>query len=364
MEQKRLIEEARESLPVSPEAADQYLREKEVLLDEVNTLMAAQPQIAGLIGGNAISMMQDNHRNHIDFMGTVFKFSSFEMLVKTVPWVYRSYTAHGFSPDYFPLELATWKRAVAAHLAPQAAEEINAVYDWLIKNHGNMIDLSLVIPGKEDPRPELRDARRTFRDCLLAADFQAGFQLAESILAGKDGQEALYLGLIQPVMYEIGRLWEQDEISTAEEHLATSVVARILAGLYARLPLAAAVRGKAVVTCAPNEYHELGGRMLADMLEAAGWDVLFLGANTPAEELIKLVRKNNPRFLAISLTMPFSIDKVAAIIARLRSTPDLNQIKVLVGGSAFNADHTLWRKIGADAWAPDPQAAIQQVQAW
>ncbi len=35
--------------------------------------------------------------------------------------------------------------------------------------------------------------------------------------------------------------------------------------------------------------------MLADLLETVGWDVLFLGANTPAEELLTLLSKTNPR---------------------------------------------------------------------
>lgn len=118
------------------------------------------------------------------------------------------------------------------------------------------------------------------------------------------------------------------------------------------------------MTSAPNEFHELGARMLADMLEAAGWDVIFLGANTPSEELIKLVRKTSPRFLAISLTMPFSIDKVAVIIATIKSDPGLGHIKIMVGGSAFNADRNLWRQIGADAWAEDPQSAIRQALTW
>jgi methanogenic corrinoid protein MtbC1 len=364
MEQERLIKEAQESLRVSPDAAALFSQAKNVLIDEVNTLMTTNPRITSLIGGNPISMMQDNHRNHIDFMATVFQFNSFEMLAKTIPWVYRSYRAHGFSFDYFPLELATWKKAVEKHLPPAAVPEINAIYDWMLKNHDTMIELSALVSAEEKAYPELADERRNFGAYLLAADFHAGIKLAESILARENGQEALYLGLIQPVMYEIGRLWEQDKISTAEEHLATSIVGRILAGLYARIPITPAGRGKAVVTCAPNEFHELGGRMLADMLEAAGWDILFLGANTPAEELLKLLRKNNPRFLAISLTMPFSIDKVAAIISSLRSTPDLMHIKVLVGGSAFNADHQLWWKIGADAWAEDPQSAIRQALAW
>ena len=364
MEREQLIREAQASLHVTPDATSRYTRARDILQDEVNTLMAAHPQITRLIGGNAMSMMRDNHRNHIDFMATVFQFNSFEMLVKTIPWVYRSYRAHGFSFDYFPLELDAWKQAVKKHLNPATAAEINAVYDWMLRNHDQMIELSAVIPDVEEAYPDLKDQRRKFGACLLVADFQNCILIAESVLKRENGQEALYMGLIQPVMYEIGRLWEQDKISTAEEHLATSIVGRILAGLYAKLPIPKAGRGKAVVTSAPNEFHELGGRMLADMLEAAGWDVLFLGANTPAEELIKLLRKTNPRFLAISMTMPFGIDKVAALISALKSAPDLSQIKIMVGGSAFNTDRNLWRQIGADAWAEDPQSAIKQALAW
>lgn len=364
MEREHLIREAQEFLRVTPDATSQYIQARNALLDEVNTLMTAHPRIATLIGGNAMSMMHENHRNHIDFMATVFKFNRFEMLVKTVPWVYRAYRAHGFSFDYFLLELEAWKTAVKKRLDPAAAGEINAVYDWMLNNHDAMIELSTVIPEEKDAYPELTGERRNFGACLLAADFHNCLIIAEVVLAKEKGQEALYLGLIQPVMYEIGRLWEQDKISTAEEHLATSIVGRILAGLYAKLPLPPSSRGKAVVTCAPNEFHELGGRMLADMLEAAGWDVLFLGANTPAEELIKLVRKTSPRFLAISLTMPFGIDKVAAIVATLKSDHDLGHVKIMVGGSAFNADQNLWRQIGADAWAEDPQSAIRQALTW
>ncbi len=364
MEREQLIKEAQASLRVTPEATFLYMQARDALIEEVNTLMTVYPKITSLIGGNAMSMMYDNHRNHIDFMATIFQFNSFEMLVKTIPWVYRSYHAHGFSFDYFPVELEVWKRVVKKHLNPAAAAEINSVYDWMLKCHNVMIELSSVNPKAEESYPELADERGKFCACLLTADFPNCIKIAESILTKENGQEALYLGLIQPVMYEIGRLWEQDKISTAEEHLATSIVGRILAGLYAKLPMALTGRGKVVVTSAPNEFHELGARMLADMLEAAGWDVIFLGANTPAQELVKLVKKTDPRFLAISLTMPFSIDKVADIISTLKRSPDLGHVKIMVGGSAFNADQNLWRQIGADAWAEDPQSAISQALTW
>ena len=64
----------------------------------------------------------------------------------------------------------------------------------------------------------------------------SGLKIAESVLAMGNGQEALYMGLIKPVMYEIGQLWEHDKISTAEEHLATSLVGRILPACMQNFP--------------------------------------------------------------------------------------------------------------------------------
>lgn len=364
MEWERLIREARECLQVSPEATARYIKAKDILLEEVNARMTAHPGISNLTGGNPMSMMRDNHSNHLDFMSTVFEFNSFELLVKTVPWVYRSYHSHGFSFDYFPLELEAWKKAVSQFLSPEAAGEINAVYDWMLKNHERMIELSAFIPDQRETYPELKDERRRFGGGLLAADFPLCMKIADSVLERENGQEALYLGLIQPVMYEIGRLWEQDKISAAEEHMATSMVAESwpvsMPGFRFRRQTGARPWSPPHPTSFTNSAQEI----LADMLEADGWDIFFLGANTPAEELIKLVKKADPRFLAISATMPFNMDRVAAMISGIRNDPALNSVKILVGGAAFNTDHTLWRRIGADAWAEDPPSAIRQVQSW
>ncbi len=364
MNAEQFLTEAQKALHVGAAAAASYVEARDVLLDEVNAFMTAHPQVSALIGGNPLGMMYDNHRNHIDFLSTVFKFQSFDLLAKTLPWVYRSYRAHGFSFDYFPVVLEAWKSAVNKHLPPVAATEILTVYDWMLQQHSTLIDLCAVLPEDPDVYPELADERRKFRALLLAADYAGGLKIAESVLARENGQEALYLGLIKPVMYDIGRLWEDDKISTAEEHLATSLIGRMLAALYEKLPFSATDRGKAIVTSAPNEYHELGARLLADMLESDGWDVLFLGANTPAHALIDMIRKTRPRFVAISLTMPFSIDRVSGIISAIRAIPELSFVKIMVGGAAFNAAPHLWRQIGADAWADTPQNAIRQVRAW
>ena len=107
---------------VSMNTVKDYERESQRLVNHVNNELEAYPRILDLIGGNPIGLMQNNHRNHAAFMITVFKIGSYELLARTVPWVYRAYHARGFSYDYFPVELAAWKHAVERCLGDNSNE--------------------------------------------------------------------------------------------------------------------------------------------------------------------------------------------------------------------------------------------------
>jgi hypothetical protein len=121
MHSEQWIIDAQKTLHVSAEAAASYAKAKELLLEDVNAFLTSHPRLAWLIGGNPLTMMYDHHRNHIDFLSTVFTFQSFDLLAKTLPWVYRTYHAHGFSYEYFPVELDAWKRAIGKHLPPRSS---------------------------------------------------------------------------------------------------------------------------------------------------------------------------------------------------------------------------------------------------
>ena len=65
-----------------------------------------------------------------------------------------------------------------------------------------------------------------------------------------------------------------------------------------------AVRGVAVLACAPDELHELGLLMLACLLRADGWDVVYLGQSTPVADAVQIARNRDARVVAFSVTMP------------------------------------------------------------
>jgi methanogenic corrinoid protein MtbC1 len=350
---------------VSPEAAKLYEKSIDRLVDHVNDELEANSKIIELLGGNPFGLMRNNHSNHATFMTTVFKIGSYELLARTVPWVYRAYRARGFSYDYFPVELAAWKYAVRECLDDDYSAEIIEIYDWMISHHETMIQLSVSGEGLTfSAQSETTEMQEILLSLLLHGDSKGSLLLVNHSIQTIDDLKHFYIDVVCPVMYRIGLLWEKNEISVAEEHLATAIVGRITAALYPLFANVDVCRGKAVVTAGPNEFHELGARMLADFLEMEGWDVTYLGANTPKEELLAILKPQKPFMVALSVATVFNLDNARQTIEMVKSDPETRNIKIMVGGLAFNGMPQLWNDFGADGYADNAYNGALSANAW
>jgi methanogenic corrinoid protein MtbC1 len=148
----------------------------------------------------------------------------------------------------------------------------------------------------------------------------------------------LYVNLFQQAMYEVGELWEMNRISVATEHLATSITEGLLILVYPRIFGAYHNGRKAVIACVANEYHQLGGKMVADIFELHGWDSYFLGANTSPEKLLRLIDEKKPDLIGLSLAIYSNLDNLLNVIEIVRAT--FRELSILVGGQAFRRGGT------------------------
>lgn len=171
--------------------------------------------------------------------------------------------------------------------------------------------------------------------------------------------KSFYLQVVQPTMYEVGQLWESGNISVSQEHAASAIVSRVMATLQAQFLRGHPSRGRAVVAAIANEYHELGAWIVADMLELDGWEVCYLGANTPLKSIAEMVVRLSPDLLALSMTMPFNVEQVRGLIAELRHEPKTKDVVILVGGRALNSSPDSWKSLGADGYAADFETAVR-----
>jgi methylmalonyl-CoA mutase cobalamin-binding domain/chain len=168
-----------------------------------------------------------------------------------------------------------------------------------------------------------------------------------------------YLDVVQPVQREIGRLWQLNRITVAEEHFCTASTQALMAQFYPQILSAPRIGRKVVVACVGNELHELGIRMVADFFEMAGWDSIYLGANTPSQALVDLVCRERPHVVALGVTMTFHLGTVRSLVRRLRDDSRCSDVKIIVGGYVFHQREDLWRFIGADASAENAEEAVR-----
>lgn len=351
-----VIEEAK-CLPIVPLIAAKYYRDKIPSMRKyVDETLSANESINDLIGNNPLQVMFDNHNHHSAFMGTVFTIGNYELLARIVAWVYRAYSAHNFSYDYTMLELNTWIEAIDIYIASEMSEEIKTVYRWMIKIHEDMILISQSLQELEPPvTGDWLERKNSFLSAILTGEHRTCLEIAsQSISTGRD-VVPFYLHIIQPVMYEVGILWERGRISVAQEHLASAIVGRVMATTSMTEVTHEKVPSKAVITSAPNEFHEIGAWMISDIFEHQGWNVRYLGANTPMEDLIVMLHSFQPDVLALSVTMPFNILNAEEIVAAIKQDEELSGIRIVVGGRAFSDTDELWRSTGADYYAANAQ---------
>lgn len=205
---------------------------------------------------------------------------------------------------------------------------------------------------------ELGDLGQRYLGLLLAGNRHEASQLVTE--AVKDGApiKTVYIEVFQNSQYEIGRLWQRNEISVAQEHFCTAATQLIISQLYPYLFSRNKIGHRLVVACAGGDLHELGVRMVADFFEMEGWDTFYLGANTTADIVVQNVIEHQAHVLGVSATMTCHVQTVADLIAQVRRTPECAEVKILVGGYPFVVDRELWRQIGADAMANNADDAI------
>ncbi|MCA9973676.1 MAG: cobalamin-dependent protein [Anaerolineales bacterium] len=197
-----------------------------------------------------------------------------------------------------------------------------------------------------------------YLDALLQRRRHAANQLIqEAVQQGTPVQE-IYLQVFEPVQHEIGRLWQLNQISVAEEHYCTAATQLVMSQLYPHIFTTRKNGWRFTAASIGGELHELGIRMVADFFEMAGWDTVYLGANTPAQAIVETLQAARSHILGISATMMFHITAVAELIRQVRLTPAGRQIRIMVGGYPFNVTPDLWQSVGADGFASNAVEAV------
>jgi signal transduction histidine kinase/CheY-like chemotaxis protein len=194
---------------------------------------------------------------------------------------------------------------------------------------------------------------------LLACQRHAAGRLILDAVDSGVAIRDVYLQVVQPCQRELGRLWQAGRITVALEHYCTAATQLIMSQLAPRLFSTERNGRRAVIACVAGEAHEVGPRMVADLLELSGWDTIYLGANVPVRGVVQALTEHRPDLLALSVTMAYHLPAVVDLIAAVRAEPACAGVRIMVGGRLFDVEPDLRQRVGADGHAADADEACR-----
>jgi MerR family transcriptional regulator, light-induced transcriptional regulator len=322
----------------------------------VEEQLRRQPNLSERYGERELSLCRQDTVDHLRFLGQAIEVSQPALFVNYVGWANTLLNGLGVPPDELVVNLQAIEAALSAALPSEAGAIVRQYVD---------AGLASLLQDVDEPPSFIDEScpggllARRYLDLLLRGERQAASGLVLDAVEAGFGVKDVYLRVFQPTMEEIGRLWQLNRVSVAQEHYCTAVTQMIMSQLTPRLFSTPRIGRSAVAACVGSELHEIGIRMVADLLESDGWDTCYLGANTPTRSVVRTVVERKPDLLAISATISYHVSGVTELVRAVRSEAAVAGVKILVGGYPFNVARDLWRQTGADGFARNAEDSIE-----
>ncbi|MEI7849109.1 MAG: cobalamin-dependent protein [Chloroflexota bacterium] len=201
--------------------------------------------------------------------------------------------------------------------------------------------------------------RAAYLEAMRSGSGRSADHVIEKGLDQQVSPNQIYLDIFQPVAYEIGKLWQRNQFTVAQEHLATAIIERQMGQLHPYFLPEKKRQRTIVLGSISGELHRVGVRMVADFFEQDGWTVYYLGATTPVEEFVGMARDVHADLIGISTQMVFNIPQVSGVVQEL-DRRGLAGMPVIVGGLPFNQQPDLYRALNVRFSAVNAAAAVEQ----
>lgn len=230
----------------------------------------------------------------------------------------------------------------------------------------------------EDLKQDIEVSRKTDRWSDAPSEIKELFhQLEWNIINGEHGDtvelidpclkkavsaRTLIAGPMATGIAEVGRRFKMDEYFLPEVMMSAKCMHAALGRLK---PLIIAEKtedvGTVVVGTVQGDLHDIGKKIVAMMMEAAGFTVIDLGVTVPPEDFIAAIREHKPKIVGFSALLTTTMNMQWETLKRITAEGLREQVKVFVGGAPISQ---AWcDKIGADAYGMDALVAVEKAKA-
>ena len=317
---------------------------------------ATHGTIYAAFGPRGRQACRDDLAFHLEFLRPVLEFGLIQPMVDYLRWLARVLDARDVPADHLALSLDLLSEFFASRMGGAGAGIVVAA---LARAKAGFLSADDSPPAIYGHMPAPWDESAAFEGALLAGDRRSASALFDHCLEQGRGLVDTELHLIQPALYGVGRKWQENQVSVAQEHLATAIAQSVMNSGLMKSLLPASNGKRVLLACVQGNHHSVGLQMVADAFQLAGWDAQYLGADVPTASLIAHLVMSKPQLLGLSVAFAQQLHVVKEITARLDGLQSGDRPAVIIGGLAINQFDRLAEQLGADAWSPDSHAAVE-----
>lgn len=187
------------------------------------------------------------------------------------------------------------------------------------------------------------------------ADELAKRALDEGVKPGEILEDALI-----PAMSVVGDKFSRKEIYVPQMLMAAKAMSSAMKHLKPFFQSGETKRkGKFIIGTVSGDLHDIGKNLVAMMIEGGGWEVIDLGVDVGTDKFLKAIDENPGAVIGLSALLTTTMENMKKTVAVIREKHSGSRI--LVGGAPVTMEYC--EKIGADFYSPDPQGAVNYLNA-
>jgi 5-methyltetrahydrofolate--homocysteine methyltransferase len=118
--------------------------------------------------------------------------------------------------------------------------------------------------------------------------------------------------------------------------------------------------GKIVLGTVKGDVHDIGKNLVGIMLKGAGFEVIDLGKDVPAEKFVERAIEEEADVIGMSTLLTTTMQTMQEVTQLLKAKNPGRSIKTIVGGAPLSPE--IAKEFGADAYAYDAGNAVERVK--
>ena len=199
-------------------------------------------------------------------------------------------------------------------------------------------------------------------DVMGDLDEDAMIEILEGVMEDGGSEAEKAMEACQKGMEKVGSLFEEGEYFVGDLIYAGELMTQAVEILTPALvgSESAGPKTKMILCTVKDDLHDIGKNIVRSMLEAAGFDVVDLGIDVPAEKVVEVAKEQNIKIVALSGVLTLALDSMKETVDAIRAAG--LDCKIIIGGAPVSPEACA--AMGADEWAHSPQKTINVCKEW